>query len=379
MARKKADEEQSQDIGGGDVRQVELDKFRKKYDNVRIVFGEEIDNIARRDNRIRTGNPALDYVTNGGLVRGGAIQIYGEENVGKSLSGHIASAYVQNVLAEDVLWVVAMGEKFDRRLSELTGGQYGAGLPAKIGFMEASSSEDLIEASTDFVATGRFGLVIVDSLAALRPKDEVTKTMDQNLKMMGQPNLVNRFISKMASAQFHSPNTAVIILNQARDTHEQEWNGFQMVKAKPHAPGGRYSRHMALADVFMQKEGVIREITGDKAKDKNARVIGRSISYEGMKGKVTGPHGRSVEADIYTESSPHYRFGPGQIDLGKALAEVAIRQGLLTQSGTWISFDSSGKRLQGRSQWYDALNDDLELYNLLDAAVYDSYFQESAQ
>lgn len=379
MARKKIEEVEveQENLSPEDDRKARVDKVAKDHKGVRFSFGDDIIDVARRENRVRTGNCGLDYVLNGGLVRGSAIQVYGEENVGKSFSGHVATAYVQNELQEDVLWIVSLGEQFDRSLSVMTGGQYGPGLPAAIARMEGATGEELVEAATEQVATGKYGLVVLDSLAALRPKDEVDKTMQQNVKMMGQPNLVNRFITKMASALFYSQNTAVLLLNQARDTHEQEWNGFTMVKAKPHAPGGRYARHIALADVFMQKEGVIREITGNKERDRNARVIGRSVSFEGMKGKVTGPHGRSISVDIYTEQSDYSRFGPGQIDLGKALTDVALVRGVLTQAGTWVSFDAAGKKLQGKPQWYDALNDDPDLYKTLDAAVYDTYFQGS--
>lgn len=375
MARKKNDGVETVGEAGDELSTV-TQSIQKNHKTVRIRFGEDVDDASRRDNRIRTNNPGLDYILNGGLVRGGAIQIYGEENAGKSFSAHCMSALVQNELHEDVLWVVGLGERFDKRLSTLTGCRWDSGRPASVGYMESASAEDLAEAAAEAVASRQFGLVVVDSLASLRPKDETDKSMDENVKMMGQPNLLNRFITKMLSSLYLAENTALVLLNQARDTHKQEWNGYMMAQAKPHAPGGRYSRHIALADICVEKTGLIYDLTGDKAKDRNAPVIGRTVTFTGMKGKVTGSHGRSVQCDVYTANSVSRPFGPGQVDKYNMLVSLGIKTGVLSSSGTWINFDAAGKKFQGAGQFSEALQNDGELYTLLDSTIYDTYFEQ---
>lgn len=372
MAKKKQEvEEQPVDVSGMSARERLMTRLGKKAEmdeDVFLSYGEDIRDLSQRQYRMSSGNPILNYVLNGGLIRGAGVQLYGEENVGKSFSGHVSAAYVQNVLKENVLWIVAVGEQYDRRLAMLTGSRFDDAAEAGIVLLEGVTAEKLVDIGVEEMASGDYGLVILDSMAALRPKDEITKKSSENPKVSGQVALVQRFVSKAVTAlRSTAQNTALLVLNQARDTPEMIWTPGGMQKSPPHAPGGRYARHIALADVFMEKKGNIYEKRG-----KDDIIVGRTIQFTGQKGKVTGPHGRSDRLDIYIEEAPQYGFSPGQIDHAKGLARVAQLRDVFEVSGSWVSF--GGQKWQGLDKVVETLRTDKDLYAAVDAQVNDTYF-----
>lgn len=349
-------------------------EFEKKHGKIGSVnYGESIPDLSRPENRLPTGVLAFDYVIGGGLVRGvGAVEVYGQENVGKSTIGHFACKYVQKKLKEPCLWIQTPGEPYDRALAEMIGIDFSGKEYPPIYVMQARSAEHLIDMAQDYVASGAFSLVVVDSIAALRPADEYEKKATENTRVGGQPVLVQRLIAKLNVALMDSPNTALFFINQQRATQEQRWTPRGLMPADPHAPGGYWLRHLLLGEVYMTPGGNIAERTGDRV-----TVYGRTMRFYGKKGKLIVEHGRQASADFYVRDFPERNIAAGEIDSVQSLYEIGKLMGVIESSGPYLRF--LDQRVNGRVQFGLLLRDKPELAEELEAEIRRAFFERKSR
>jgi recombination protein RecA len=158
---------------------------------------------------ISTGILTLDIVLGiGGLPKGRIIEIFGPEGGGKtstSLSiiaqaqreGHLC-AIVDAEHALDPAWASKLGVNVD----ELT-------------IAQPDYGEQGLEILKELVDTGVFGVIVVDSVAALVPKAEIDGEMsDQQMGLHAR--LMSKAMRKL-TASISQTNTIVIFINQIRE------------------------------------------------------------------------------------------------------------------------------------------------------------------
>lgn len=338
-------------------------RLDKKYSGIAdILYSESVPDLARAENRLPTGVLAFDYVIGGGLIRGsGAVETFGAENVGKSTLAHFACKHTQQVLKEPCLWVQTPGEPYDRRLAEMIGCDFANKYPP-IYVVKAKSAEHIIDVTQDSVATNTFSLVVIDSIAALRPSDEYEKKMTESPRVAGQPSMVQRFISKITTALYSAADTALLMINQQRATHEQRWTPRGLVQAPPHTPGGHWLRHMVFGEVYITTGGQIAERQGDRN-----IVYGRTINLLGRKGKMTSEHGREASVDFYVRDCPERQLRAGAIDWVQSLYDIGKIVGVVTTKGAYASF--LGERVQGRTQFEIFMREHLDVAAELDTEI----------
>ncbi len=205
---------------------------------------------------ISTGSLGLDIALGiGGVPRGRVIEIYGPESSGKTtLALHIVAqaqkkggicAFVDAEHALDPEYSKKIGVKVDELL--ISQPDYG---------------EQALDITESLVRSGKVDVIVVDSVAALTPKDEIEG--DVGAHHVGkQARLMSQALRKMTALTAKS-KTIVIFINQIRMQIGVMFGCLQ------------YSSRVTLADGTQEKIGKIV----------NQRLPVRVLAYDKEKGKM---------------------------------------------------------------------------------------------
>ncbi len=159
-------------------------------------------------NAIPTGSIGLDAALGiGGVPRGRIIEIFGPESSGKTtLSLHIIAeaqktggvcAFIDAEHAMDPEYSKRIGVKIDELL-----------------ISQPDTGEQALEIVESLVRSGKVDVIVIDSVAALTPKDEIEG--DMGAQHMGkQARLMSQALRKLTAITAKS-KTVVIFINQIR-------------------------------------------------------------------------------------------------------------------------------------------------------------------
>lgn len=182
-------------------------------DAIRTKFGE--DSIMKLGDKpkvgvdaISTGSIGLDAALGvGGLPRGRIIEIFGPESSGKTtLSLHVVAeaqklggicAFIDAEHAMDPEYAKRLGVKIEELL-----------------ISQPDTGEQALEIVDSLVRSGKLDVIVVDSVAALTPKDEIEGDMG-SYHVGKQARLMSQALRKLTALVAKS-KTVVIFINQIR-------------------------------------------------------------------------------------------------------------------------------------------------------------------
>ena len=239
-----------------------------------------------------------DRIT-GGIPRGKIMMISGQPSVGKSTLAFqmIEAAQKQGLkcLFADVEWA------YDARYAAVLGVDN-----SKLGIIQERLAEDILDALEKEIETGKWDLVVIDSMGALSSRQEVEK--DSGSKIIGaQAGLVARFIRKIVPV-LAIENVSLICL-----THEF----IDLMTGKIMASGGMKLNYHASQHIRLKIKFGVTLKQGDK-------FVGKVVVAELKKDKVGGNERMEADGQLIF----HCGFSK-QADL----VEEALRKGVLTKTG----------------------------------------------
>lgn len=291
---------------------------------------------------IPTGSLGLDLALGiGGLPKGRIVEIYGYESSGKSTlclsviaeaqrrGGKCAFVDVEHAVDP----VYAQNLKVD--LDNLI-------------FSQPDNAEEALDIVESLVSTAALDVIVVDSVAALVPKQELEGGMsDQQMGLL--PRVMSKSMRKLVGKTAKA-GTLLIFTNQVREK-------VGLVFGNPEVtPGGKALRFAASVRIELRKKEDIKDkATGD--------VIGLKTKLKVVKNKV-GPPLRMTEMDI--------RYGRGIDRLG-GIIDSAIAYGVLDSGKAgWIRHADGSVFAQGRENAIEVLASDLEMADNLLKQVLDA-------
>ena len=274
-----------------------------------------------------SGNLALDIALGiGGLPRGRIIEIYGPEASGKTTLALCAIAEVQN--KGGIAAFVDAEHAFDRNNAKTLGVQVEDLLLAQPDYGEQG-----LEIAEQLVRVGKVDILVVDSVAALVPKNELEGDMGDS-HMGLHARLMSQALRKLSGVASKS-NTIFIFINQLRSK-------IGVVFGNPETTtGGNALKFYSSVRLDVRRASQIKN--GDVVK-------GHRMKIKVAKNKLAPPF-RMAEVDLI--------YGVGISRMG-VLIDLALNEDIVQKSGTWFSYNN--ERLgQGRDNSIKFLEENPEI------------------
>ena len=284
---------------------------------------------------IPTGSLTLDLALGiGGVPKGRIVEIFGPESSGKTtVALHIAAevqklggeaAFIDAEHALDPVYAKALGVNIDNLLVS-----------------QPDSGEQALEITDALVRSGAVDVVVVDSVAALVPQQEIDGDMGSSHVGL-QARLMSQALRKL-SGSISKTNCVVIFINQLREKVGVMYGNPETTT------GGRALKFYASVRIDVRKVENLKQ--GDE-------VFGNRVKCKVVKNKVAPPF-RVAEFDII--------YGKGISKAGEII-DVAIELGIIQKSGSWFSYNGE-KVAQGKENTKKAIAENSELMKELEEKI----------
>jgi recombination protein RecA len=296
--------------------------IRKKFGDGTIISLDGRPDWGNYPHQIPSGSIGLDMalgpmkrLRNGhwqtGYVPGRIVEIFGPEGTGKTT---LCLQFIANAQAMGgVCGFLDMEHNLDPLYAMKLGVRMGKD---KLTFSQPDTAEQCLDLLELMVSSGCYSVVVVDSVAALVPQDEVEAGMGK-AQMGSQGRLMSQAMRKISSRLGRDVSTTVVFTNQIREKVGVMFGNPEIT------PGGRALKFYASYRLDVRRGKNVTFGTGD-----DAHVVGHKMRVKVIKNKCAPPF-RNTEFSLI--------YGKG-IDAVDELVTACIDTGVLYRSGSFIKY-----------------------------------------
>lgn len=304
---------------------IQAGNINDTLDAIRTKFGDESimklgDKPKVNVNAIPTGSIGLDAALGiGGMPRGRIIEIFGPESSGKTtLSLHvIAEAQKLGGICAFIDAEHAMDPEYSKRLGVKTD---------ELLISQPESGEQALGIVESLVHSGKMDVIVIDSVAALTPKDEIEGDMGAH-HVGKQARLMSQALRKLTAIVAKS-KTVVIFINQIRMQ-------IGVMFGNPETtPGGKALKFYTSVRLDIRRIAQIK---------KGEEIMGGRVRVKVVKNKVAAPF-RQTEFDLM--------YNEGISQEGEIIA-LGEKMEIISKSGTSYSY-GQGENAVKLGRGYDA-------------------------
>ena len=288
---------------------------------------------------IPTGSLSLDIALGlGGVPRGRVVEIYGPESSGKTtVALHMISevqkrggiaGFIDAEHALDPGYAKNIGVDID-----------------ELYISQPDSGDQALEITETMVRSGAMDIVVIDSVAALVPKQEIEGDMgDSHVGL--QARLMSQALRKLTPVISKS-NCVVIFINQLREKVGVMFGNPETTT------GGRALKFYASIRMDVRRIETLKQ---------GGEIVGNRTRVKVVKNKIAPPF-KEAEFDIM--------FGKGISREGDIL-DLAVGLDLVNKSGAWFAYN--GEKIgQGRENAKKYLAEHPEVMETLDRQIREHY------
>ncbi len=284
---------------------------------------------------IPTGALSLDIALGiGGIPKGRIVEIYGPEASGKTtLAIHIlteaqrkgeAVAFIDAEHAFDPTYAKNIGLNMD-----------------ELYISQPDFGEQALEILETLVRSAAFGVIVVDSVAALTPRAEIEGDMGDS-HMGLQARLMSQALRKITAISSKT-GTTIIFLNQLRMKI-----GIMFGNPETTTGGNALKFYASIRMDIRQKDKIL----------KDGKLIGHSRKVKVVKNKMAPPFKEATFNMIY----------PKGIDKESSILDAALELGVVEKAGAWFRYGDI-QLGQGREATSDFLREDKKLRDKIEKEV----------
>ena len=284
---------------------------------------------------VPTGYLSLDIALGlGGVPKGRVIEVYGPESSGKTTvtlhmiaevqkRGGIAG-FIDAEHALDPVYAKNIGVNID-----------------ELYISQPDSGDQALEIAETMVRSGAMEIIVIDSVAALVPKQEIEGDMgDSHVGL--QARLMSQALRKLTPVISKS-NCVVIFINQLREKVGVMFGNPETTT------GGRALKFYASVRMDVRRIETLKQ---------NGEMVGNRTRIKIVKNKIAPPF-KEAEFDIM--------FGKGISQEGDIL-DLATKLDLVNKSGAWYAYNGD-KIGQGRENAKIYLGQHLEVMEELEEKI----------
>ena len=284
---------------------------------------------------IPTGSLSLDLALGlGGVPKGRIVEIYGPESSGKTTvalhmiaevqkRGGIAG-FIDAEHALDPVYAKNIGVDIDN-----------------LYISQPDSGEQALEITETMVRSGAMDIIVVDSVAALVPKQEIEGDMgDSHVGL--QARLMSQALRKLTPVISKS-NCVVIFINQLREKVGVMFGNPETTT------GGRALKFYSSVRMDVRRIETLKQ---------SGEMVGNRTRVKIVKNKIAPPF-KEAEFDIM--------FGKGISKEGDIL-DLAVKCDLVSKSGAWFAYNGD-KIGQGRENAKTYLSEHPEIMEELEQNI----------
>ena len=293
------------------------------------------ENAAMNVSAVSTGSLSLDFALGiGGIPRGRITEIYGPESSGKTtIALHVvAEVQKQGGVAAFIDAEHALDPVYAKKLGVDTN---------NLLVSQPDCGEQALEIAETLVNSGAIDIVVIDSVAALVPRQEIEG--DMGASHVGvQARLMSQAMRKL-SGSIAKSNAIVIFTNQLREKVGVMYGNPEVTT------GGRALKFYASVRIDVRRAEVLKN---------GSETYGSHTKCKVVKNKVAPPF-KTAEFDIL--------YGSG-ISKSSEIIDMAITLEIVEKSGAWFYYN--GERLgQGKENVRKFIESDKELMDTLEAQI----------
>ena len=320
------------------IAKLEKDKLEKDFGKGTVMkLGDPSAQVAVET--IPTGSLSLDIALGlGGVPRGRVVEIYGPESSGKTtVALHMISevqkrggiaGFIDAEHALDPVYAKNIGVDID-----------------ELYISQPDSGDQALEITETMVRSGAMDIVVIDSVAALVPKQEIEGDMgDSHVGL--QARLMSQALRKLTPVISKS-NCVVIFINQLREKVGVMFGNPETTT------GGRALKFYASIRMDVRRIETLKQ---------GGEIVGNRTRVKVVKNKIAPPF-KEAEFDIM--------FGKGISREGDIL-DLAVGLDLVNKSGAWFAYN--GEKIgQGRENAKKYLAEHPEVMETLDRQIREHY------
>jgi len=290
-----------------------------------------------------TGIVELDIALGiGGIPKGRIIEIYGPESSGKTTVSLHMIAECQKIGGNAAFVDV------EHALDPYYAGNLGVDIDNLI-LSQPDTGEQALDIVEALVRSGAIDIIVLDSVAALVPKAELTGEMGDS-HMGLQARLMSQAMRKLTAIISRS-RTSVVFINQLREK-------IGVMFGNPETTtGGRALKFYSSVRMDVRRIGSIKQ------KD---QIVGNRTKIKIAKNKVASPF-KIAEFDIM--------YGEGVSKEGGIL-DCGVNADIVKKAGSWYSYNE--ERIgQGRENAKQYLKEHLDMFLEIEKKIRDYYGLEN--